>query len=130
MNIYNRYDFNLLPQLSTITGTPVNLYYQPLADNTGTIKLWPTPDNSTTTVTIEYQRPFQDMDASTDDLDFPNYWTQAIIYNLAWALAPEYGIPPTDRGLLIQEAKYFHEQALGFGSEDSSVFFQPDWQGR
>jgi hypothetical protein len=134
MNVYNRYDFNLLPQLSTITGTPVNLYYQPLAESTssatGTIQVWPTPSDSTTQIIIEYQRPFQDMDAATDDLDFPNYWTQAIVYNLAWALAPEYGIPPTDRGILMKEAEYFHEQALGFGSEESSIFFQPDWQGR
>jgi hypothetical protein len=129
MIVLDRYDFNLLPNLSTVSGVPVQLYYQPLSTY-GTIKLWPYPNDSTTTVTIDYQRPFQDMDSSTDSLDFPNYWTQAIIYNLAWALAPEYGIPPTDRGILAQEAKLFKDEALSFGSEENSVYIQPDWFGR
>lgn len=127
MNVYNQYDFNLLPNANA-SGVPVNLYYQPLID-TGTIKLWPTPDDSTTQITIYYQRPFQDLDAATDDLDFPNYWTQAIIYNLAWALAPEYGIGPTDRAILMKEAVYWKDYALTFGSEEGGIYFQPDWQG-
>jgi hypothetical protein len=124
MDIYNQYDFNQLPNLSTVTGTPVNLYYQPLMD-TGTIKLWPVPNDSTTSITVYYQRPFQDMDVAADDLDFPNYWTQAIIYNLAWALAPEFGVPPTDRNILAQEAKFWKDEALSYGTEEGSLFFQP-----
>jgi hypothetical protein len=128
MNIYTGYDYHVLPD-SGANGLPVNIYYQPLMD-TGTIKLWPTPNDSTTTVTVYYQRPFQDMDNSTDDLDFPNYWTQAIIYNLAWALAPEYGIPPTDRSILMKEAVYWKEYALSFGTEEGGLFLQPDWNGK
>lgn len=131
LNIYTRYDFNILPTSSSTTGMPVALYYQNTGDATqrGTIKLWPTPDDSTTSITIHYQRPFTDMDNTTDDLDFPNYWTQAIIYSLAWALSPEYGIPPTDRNILAQEAKYWKDQALGYGTEEGSYYFQPDSQG-
>lgn len=126
LNVYSRYDFNELPSGSE--GTPVNLYYQPLGA-TGTIKLWPTPDNSTTSITIHYHAPFEDMDAATDDFDFPAYWIQALIYNLAWALAPEYGIPPTDRNILAQEAKFWKSEALSYGSEESSLFLLPrkDW---
>jgi hypothetical protein len=129
MNIYTRNDFNQLPILSTITGTPVNLYYQPLEAEQGTIRVWPTPD-TTTSITIHYQRPFTDMDAAANDLDFPNYWTQAIIYNLAWSLAPEYGVPPTDRNILAQEATFWKKEALNYGSEEGSVYFQPDIVGR
>lgn len=128
LNIYTRYDFMNLPSLSTITGTPISLYYQNNGDatQTGIVKLWPIPNDSTTSVTIHYQRPFTDMDGATDDLDFPNYWTQAIIYNLAWALAPEFGIPPTDRNILAQEARYWKDQALGYGTEEGSLFFSPE----
>lgn len=125
MNVYNRYDFQELPNLSTIEGEPVNLYYQPLRIS-GVIKLWPTPDNSTTTITIHYQAPFEDMDAAGDDLDFPAYWTQALIYNLAWTLAPEYGIPPTDRSILQKEAMYWKGEALSYGTEEGSLFLMPD----
>jgi hypothetical protein len=124
MNVYNRYDFNMLPAVAT-EGAPVNLYYQPLSTS-GVIKLWPTPDNSTTTITIHYQAPFEDMDAAANDFDFPPYWIQALIYMLAWSMSPEYGIPPTDRGLLMKEALYWKEQALSYGQEESSIYMQPD----
>jgi hypothetical protein len=126
LNVYTRYDFNELPQGSTYEGDPVNLYYQPLR-TTGVIKLWPTPDNSTTSITFHYISPFEDMDNSTDDFDFPSEWMQAIIYNLAWALAPEYGIPPVDREILRKEAQYWHQKTLEMGSEEGSMFLQPDW---
>jgi hypothetical protein len=125
LNVYNRYDFNQLPQGTTYAGLPVNLYYQPLR-TTGTIKLWPTPNDSTTSVAFHYQSPYEDMDSSTDDFDFPSEWLMAIIYNLAWAMAPEYGVPPTDRAIFQKEADYWHQYALSIGPEEGSLFLQPD----
>lgn len=125
MNVYNRYDFNNLPNATSVTGTPVNLYYQPL-NGTGVITLWPHPINSTTEITIDYQSPFEDMDNATDDFDFPSYWIQALIYNLAWSLAPEYGVGPTDRKMLSDEARFWKGEALSYGSEEGSLYFQPD----
>lgn len=128
MNIYPDYNYNLLP-LTNSSGTPVNLYYQPLAQY-GTINLWPKPADATTSITIRYQRPFEDMTASTDDIDFPPYWTEAIIFGLADRLAPEYGLPLQDRQLITQQAERFHQNALSFGLEEGSLFFQPDYVGR
>jgi len=129
MNLYTRYDFQELPTDSTVTGTPINLYYQPTLTSggtaSGTINLWPTPDDSTTVITLDYQRPFQDMDNDNDNFDFPAYWMQALIYNLAWSLAPEYGLPPTDRQILQKEAAYWKEEALSYGSEEGTIRFQP-----
>lgn len=124
MNVYTDYNYNLLP-LAVSSGTPVNLYYQPL-NGYGVINLWPLPNNSTTTITLRYQRPFEDMVSATDDFDFPSYWEEALIYGLAMRLAPEYGVPLQDRGELGKEAMFFKEQALGFGTEEGSLFFQPD----
>ena len=126
LEVKNRYDFYILPQSSSITGTPVKLYYQPLRE-TGVISLWPTPVDSTTTITIHYQSQIEDMDASTDDFDFPSYWMNALIYNLAWNLAPEYGIPPQDRQMLQAEANYWHQMALSMDTEEGGIFIQPDW---
>jgi hypothetical protein len=69
------------------------------------------------------------MNASTDDLDFPPYWTEAIIYGLADRLAPEYGVPLQDRQVLSQQAERFHQTALMFGQEEGSLFFQPEHVG-
>jgi hypothetical protein len=97
--------------------------------STGTIQLWPTPDDSTTTITIHYQKPFDDMDATDNNFDFPSYWMQALIYTLAWTLAPEFGIPINDRGMLQKEALYWKGEALSYGSEEGSFYMQPDYRG-
>jgi len=123
MNVYNRYDFSDLP--NTAEGTPVNLYYQPLRI-TGVVKLWPTPTDSTTQITIHYEAPFEDMNSASDDFDFPSYWITALIYNLAWLLAPEFGLPVQERTALAQEAKYWTDEALSIGAEEGSLFLQPN----
>ncbi len=128
LNIYTHYDYNLLTNTGT-SGTPIAIEYEPL-NQRGTIKLWPKPDASniaTKQVTIVYQRPFEDMVSSTDTLDFPQWWSEPIIYGLAWRLAPEYGIPSSERGQLKQEAQMLLEEALSFGTEEGSFKFQPDW---
>lgn len=126
LNIYTQYDFNLLP-VSCTQSTPVNLYYQPLSYS-GRISLWPTPSAPHCfAITLVYQRPFEDMNLATDDFDFPPYWTEALIYGLAWRLSPEYGIPLMDRSTLMKEAETFHQYALSFGTEEGSVTIQPSW---
>jgi hypothetical protein len=122
LNIVNRYDFS--NYTSDVEGTPLALYYQPLL-TTGTIHLWPTPDNSTTSIVFHCISPYEDMDAAANDFDFPSEWIQALIYNLAWALAPEYGIPPLDRGILQKEAEYWHQYVLSMSTEEGSLYIQP-----
>ena len=128
MQIYTAYDFNLLP-VNAAVGTPVNIYYHPLSTY-GVVELWPTPNDANTVVHLTYQRPFEDMNAATDDFDFPNYWTEALIYGLAWRLSHEYGIPLMDRQAMQKDAEYFKQQALSFGTEEGSLFLSPDWQGK
>lgn len=123
MNIFNRYDFNVLPTISS--GVPITLYYQPLR-TTGTISLWPKPDNSTNTITFQYQSPYEDMDGATNDFDFPSEWMMALAMTLAWTMAPEYGIPILDRQQLHKEAEYWHQYALSLGGEEGSIYFQPE----
>lgn len=128
LNIYTHYDYNLLTNTSS-TGTPIALEYEPLNQH-GTIKVWPKPDAttiSTKQVTIVYQRPFEDMVSSSDNLDFPQVWSEAVIYGLATRLAPEYGIPSAERMQLKEEARNMLEEALSFGTEEGSIKFQPDW---
>jgi len=127
MNVVPDYNYNIYPLVNS-SGTPVNLYYQPQGYK-GTINLWPKPADAVTTITLRYQRPFEDMTSATDDFDFPPYWTEALIFGLADRLAPEYGIPLQDRQALTAQAERFHTNALSFGTEEGSMYFQPDFTG-
>jgi hypothetical protein len=128
MEIKTHYDFNLLPVNAT-AGEPVNVFYQPFS-TFGTLQLWPTPSDSNTVIQLTYQRPFEDMNSSTDDFDFPSYWEEALIYGLAWRMSYEYGVPILDRQELQKAAEMFHDKALSFGTEEGSLFFMPstDWR--
>lgn len=132
LNIKTHYDYNLNQPTSTSTGVPVDLLYEP-GNQTGTIRIWPTPDTysiANRQITIVYQRPFEDMVNTTDNLDFPQFWHEAVVYGLASRLAPEFGVPLKDRTALKEEAKDFLREALDFGTEEGSLFIQPDWQGK
>jgi hypothetical protein len=120
------YDFNRLP--TNNTGVPVHYTFQPKIQD-GTLKIWPLPDAGTLTtksLTVVYQKEFDGFFASGETPDFPSYWMFAIIYNLAVALAPEYGVPIQDRQILMKEAEKYQAMAEGYGDEDGSLYFQPD----
>lgn len=125
MNIYNRYDFNNLPQGPTVTGSPINFYYQP-GRLIGTITLWPTPADALGTITFHYQSMYEDMTTSTDDFDFPSEWILPLTYMLAWVMAPEFGVPLLDRNSLKADAEYWHQYVLSMGTEEGGAFIQPD----
>lgn len=131
MSVKSHYDFNLLSGASS-AGVPITYWYEPL-NQTGVLHVWPSPDNYTIanrSFVMTYQRPFQDMVGPNDTLDFPQWWHEAIIYGLASRLAPEFGVPLQDRTTLKQEAKEFLDEALSFGTEEGSLFLQPDWTMR
>lgn len=122
------YDFNMLPTNSV--GTPVHYWFSPAITNLQpTIAVWPTPDTSAASVyglSAVYQKKFDGFFSPSDTLDFPNYWTQGIIYKLAYALAPESGLALQDRALLLKEAETALKAASDYGDEDGSFYVQPE----
>lgn len=131
LEIKTHYDYNLLSNTQT-TGQPVHVWYEPL-NQAGVLHVWPTPDTysiANQTLRIVYQRNVQDMVSATDTLDFPQYWLEAVIYGLAYRLAPEYGVPVNDRQVIANDAQFFINEALSFGTEEGSLFIQPDWMTR
>lgn len=131
MRILTRQEYNMLGN-KTSTGNPVQLFYEPLVD-TGVLYLFPVPDStvaSAYTVTIVYQRPFEDFDTSSDTPDFPQEWYEAVKYGLAVRLAGENTISLEMRNQLRVEAKEVKDAALGFGTEEGSIYFgveQRNW---
>lgn len=128
MNIYTQYNYNLL-STKINEGYPVHLWYQP-GNQTGTITIWPAPDQYTAShraIWFVYQRPFDQFDAATDTPDFPQVWLEPLIYSLAQRLSPEYGLPLAEQDKLNEQANALINNALSFGTEEGSFFIQPDW---
>lgn len=128
MNIYTQYNYNLL-STKINQGYPVHLWYQP-QNQTGTITIWPSPDQYTATnrsIYFVYQRAFDQFNAATDTPDFPQVWIEPLIYSLAHRLAPEYGLPLSEQDKLNETANQLIMNALSFGTEEGALFLQPDW---
>lgn len=128
MNIYTQYNYNLL-STKINTGYPVHLWYQP-GNQQGTITIWPAPDQYTATnrvIFFVYQRPFKEFDATTDTPDFPQVWLEPLIYSLAHRMSPEFGVPLSEQDKLNETANALITNALSFGTEEGSLFIQPDW---
>lgn len=122
----SEYDMNKLPY--SATGIPSAWSYTPNISEGGTLRIWPIPDSSTAsnyTLRVLKQREMESFTAATETPDFPPYWTDAVIYGLAVALAPEYSVPLNDRNELKQQAKEYLDQAKGYSDEDGSIYFQP-----
>ena len=121
------YDFNRLPQGDT--GIPVH-YTAQKTINGYTVSIWPLLADSgtvsTKTIRIVYQKEFDGFFAASDTPDFPQYWTQPLIYTLAVCLAPETGLPLQDRSMLQKEADQYRKMANDYGDEDGSLYVMPD----
>lgn len=139
LEIITKERYDLLTNKTT-EGTPTSLYYDAGYDgssnqgtnSTGTIYLWPEPDStcaSAKKLMFVYQRPFLDFNASTDNLDMPQEWYEAVRINLAYKIAPEYGMPVIEYDRLKNEAIEAKIIAMGWDREKGSIFIQP-WSGR
>lgn len=124
MRILTRQEYNMLGNKTT-EGQPIQIYYEPL-NTTGILHVFPTPDStsaSDTVITLVYQRPFEDFDASSDEPDFPQEWFDALKFGLADRLAAEYGVPIVDRNDIRSRAAQLKQEALSFGTEEGSFMF-------
>jgi hypothetical protein len=129
MRIVTEQQYNMLGN-KQVEGFPIQLWYKPEID-TGNLTIYQVPDDwsaNNITVSFTYQAPFATFDSSTDTPDFPQEWFDAITYGLAARLAPEYGVPSSDRKLLLQEMLEIKQTALNFGTEEGSLYLQADFR--
>lgn len=127
VRIITRQEYELLGNKTT-SGYPNQICYEPLL-TTGTLHVYPVPDATVAaacTLKIIYQRPFEDFDASTDEPDFPQEYYHCIKLLLADVLAPEHGLSIQDRQDLSKRAAIAKAEALGFGTEEGSMYFMAD----
>jgi hypothetical protein len=97
---WERGEYNQIPNKAQ-AGDP--LAYT-VIKRTGAIRMsvWPVPADDVT-LNCDVARVIEDVTAHTQNVDVPQEWTEAVIYNLADRLAPVFGVqsPVTDRALAL-----------------------------
>lgn len=127
LRMYSRQEYFDLSNKTT-KAKVTQFYYEPKLTN-GKLYIWPAPNGVSDVLKFSYYRPLEDFDTTTDNPDFPQEWLEAMKYNLAVRLAPEYGIDIQQRQWLKIEASEYLADVLTWDAADESVYFQAatDW---
>jgi hypothetical protein len=126
IEIISRSDYNTLGDKSS-EGIPTQIYYDPQLTQ-GVLYVYNPADATTAgnTLHLVYHRPFEDMDALSDDFDFPQEWYLALEYNLAVDIALRNGIRPNRVGQLEAKAKEYLFEVTWWDEENVATQLQPD----
>jgi hypothetical protein len=95
----------------------------------GYLYLWQVPSTTTELVKFTWHRSIQDFTAAGDNPDLPAEWIQALEYNLAVMMAPQFDVPNDKLATLASMAASFLEDMSGFDQEPESLYIQPDMDG-
>lgn len=108
-----------------VTGTPVHVFYQPTLTS-GRLYIWQAPSNATQQIRLTVARPFTVVVSTTDVIDIPDEWIEALTYTLAVRLEPTYGHLDTARlQMLRADAGRLEADALAFDEDSGSIYFAP-----
>lgn len=107
----------------TTAGRPTTYYYDKQLDN-GTLYVWPRPDNVDQIINFSFYEEVEDMDSSTDNFDFPQEWTLALMWGLAAELAQAYGMY-AELDKIQKKADFLRMQLSEFNYDEESLFILP-----
>lgn len=119
MREFSRQEYMDQPSKDT-EGEPIAAYYDPQLNN-GVLYIWQSPRTGDL-VKFSSKVYIADFDTQNDNPEFPSEWLEAIVYNLASRLAPQYEVSTENRMLLLQQADQFLTEAEGCDQEQGSIF--------
>lgn len=124
---YDRVEYQKQPN-KTSTGVVSAYFYDRRggANTTGYIYLWPQPSIVDEAVKFTFARPIQDFSTAANNADFPDEWFQALAFNLAVVMGPEYDLPEVKLARLEKMAGQYLLQASWWERELTEIRFIPD----
>jgi hypothetical protein len=130
--LITRHEYNMLGN-KTQQGSPSQFWYDPPgsingSENVGSCTIFVTPDDHYVTDSIIMftgVKSIQDFDSSTDVMDFPQYWGNAVKWGLASELCYEYGVGLSERSQIERRAEKEKQMALSYGTEEGHLLIQP-----
>lgn len=123
----SRIDYRNQPN-KTDTGTITQWFYDPRggANTQGQLFVWPAPSDVTAALKFTWWRPVQDFTTSANIPDLPQEWLDALVWNLALKMAPEYDCTPNRYEIIKDQAASSLDNVMGFDREPESYLFGAD----
>ena len=122
-----RLDYQNIP-LKTAPGSLNQVYYDRQL-GTGYFHLWQVPGAVSELLKFTYRRPIMDFSSAANNPDLPQEWIQALYYNLAFVMAPQFHVEEAQFRRIERMAAMFLDDMMAFDREDESLFIQPDIRG-
>ncbi len=126
VDVQDRIEYQELPNKTS--GGPVNgIYYDRRggANGLGLLYAWPRPDSVNDCIKMTVARPIQDFTVAGDNADVPTEWLQALIWNLALQMAPEFDVPPNKFSMIEKMADKYIAEVTWSEGELTTVEFMP-----
>jgi hypothetical protein len=128
MTVLSRKRYMDLPQPQN-PGTPTQFFYSPQLV-AGQLYAWPCPSSANFGFLGTYRRAIQDFNTVANTADFPQEWINALIWNGAIEMAPEFDVPPARFTMIQNRAAYWLDLAQNYDRETEPVEFTMDMIGR
>jgi len=123
MNQIGYDEYNSIP-IKTTDGKPINYHYEKLL-GAGTVSLFPRPDDVDVILEFTYHEAIEDVDSSTDSLDYPTEWTMPLIYGLAVELCVAYG-KFQELQVIKPMADNYKNIVRDFDSDEAELYILPE----
>lgn len=124
LSVISRLDYQALPN-KTSTGAINQVFYDPQL-TTGYLYLWLAQSSVDDLVKFTWWRPIEDFNAAGDNADLPQEWLQALIFNLAVVMAPEFGVLTERIAGIKALADEYLDQMKGFDRDGDYLMFGVD----
>lgn len=124
MIMMSRVDYRNQPNKTNL-GVITQFFYDPRggANNQGVLWTWPAPQDVTSALKFTWWRQIQDFTAPGNTPDLPDEWLDALTWNLAYKMAPEFGCPAARYQMIQQQAAESLDLVSGWDREPESYLF-------
>lgn len=124
-------EYNNLSSKTTAT-TPVQWYYDETlgfgasgSPGSGTLYIWPQWSDYKSVLVYRYIKPFDDLDSSTNNFEFPQMWFLPLMLGMSWLFSNKYGLPIKERNDFFNQFQITKKSVVDFDQEDGSLFLIP-----
>ena len=121
MSVLSRKEYMDLPN-PLDPGISTQFFYTPQLVS-GEFYPWPNPQNANFGARFTWYRPLMDINTPANTVDFPQEWINAIGWNLAKEMGPEFDVPPPRWQIILSEAEKKLDLVQGFDRETEPIYF-------